>query len=121
MEENVTVSVPGSRAEFDTLFEVWKTAERVALVAADDLETLALDDGDHPAVLRRDTLGLAWDFVLPALFSGELKLIVHGAKELIRKLLERCLPAKGIVFDTEVAAYLLDAARGKYELPRLAL
>ena len=121
VEENVTVSVPGSRAEFETLFEVWKTAERVALVAADDLETLALDDGDHPAVLRRDTLGLAWDFVLPALFSGELKLIVHGAKELIRKLLERCLPAKGIVFDTEVAAYLLDAARGKYELPRLAL
>ena len=120
-EENVTVCVPGSKAEFDALLEVWKTAERVALTASDDLETLAVDDGAHPAVLRRDALGLAWDFVLPALFSGALRLLVHGSKELIRALLERCLPAEGIVFDTEVAAYLLDATRGKYELPRLTL
>ena len=120
-EENVTVCVPESKAEFDALLEAWKTAERVALTAAPDLETLALDDGRTPALLRRDALGLAWDFVLPALFSGALRLIVHGSKELIRGLLERCLPTNGIVFDTEVAAYLLDAARGKYELPRLTL
>ena len=120
-EENVTVCVPESKAEFDALLEAWKTAERVALTAAPDLETLALDDGRSPALLRRDALGLAWDFVLPALFSGALRLIVHGSKELIRGLLERCLPTNGIVFDTEVAAYLLDAARGKYELPRLTL
>ena len=120
-DENIVVSVPESRAEFDALLEAWKQAELVALAASDDLETLALDDGRSPALLRRDTLGLAWDFVLPALFSGQIKLLVHGAKELIRGLLDRCLPTGGIVFDTEVAAYLLDAARGKYELPRLAL
>ena len=120
-EENVTVSVPESKAEFDALLEAWKTAERVALTAAPDLETLALDDGRSPALLRREALGLAWDFVLPALFSGAVRLLVHGSKELVRALLERCLPTKGIVFDTEVAAYLLDAARGKYELPRLTL
>ena len=113
--------MPESKAVFDALLEAWKTAERVALTAAPDLETLALDDGRSPALLRRDALGLAWDFVLPALFSGALRLIVHGSKELIRGLLERCLPTNGIVFDTEVAAYLLDAARGKYELPRLTL
>ncbi len=117
----VTVSVPESRGEFDALLESWKQAELVALAASDDLETLALDDGDTPALLRRNNLGLAWDFVLPALFSGQVKLAVHGAKELIRGLLDRCLPTAGIVFDTEVAAYLLDAARGKYELPRLAM
>ena len=117
---NVTVCVPSSKAEFDALMAVWKTAEHVALSAAEDLETLALDDGTAPALLRREALGLALDFCLSALFSGEVRLLVHGSKELIRRLLERCLPTEGIVFDAEVAAYLLDAARGKYELGRLA-
>lgn len=114
-------ATPATKAEFDALLEGWKQAEYVALAAAEDLETIALDDGTHPALLTRAALGLAFDFVLPALFSGELRLAVHGSKELLRRLLERCLPAEGIVFDTELAAYLLDAARGKYELPTLAL
>ena len=93
----------------------------MALAASDDLELIALDDGQRPALLTRKDLGLAYDYALSALFSGELRLAVHGSKELLRRLLERCLPAEGIGFDTEVAAYLLDAARGKYELPTLAL
>ena len=118
---SVQLCVPESKAEFDTLLAGWKTADRVALRADPGLETLALDDGSHPALLRREALGLAWDFALAELFSGDVKLLVHGAKELQRTLLERCLPAEGVVFDAEVAAYLLDAARGKYELSRLAM
>ena len=114
-------AVPATKAEFDALLDAWKAAEYVALAVSGDLETLALTDGAHPALLSRSDLGLAWDFVLPALFSGQLRLAVHGSKELLRRLLELCLPTEGIVFDTEVAAYLLDAARGKYELPTLAL
>ena len=120
-EEDVNVRMPETRDEFEALLKGWKAAERVALTASEDLDTLALDDGASPALLRRDRLGPAYDFALTALFSGEVRLLVHGAKELQRRLLERCLPAEGIVFDTEVAAYLLDASRGKYELPRLAL
>ena len=119
--EQIVPVIPASKTELDALLELWRQAERVALAASEDLETLALDDGEHPAILRRRDLGMAYDFALNALFSGDLKLAVHGAKELQRRLLERCLPAEGIVFDTEVAAYLLDAARGKYELSRLAL
>ena len=117
---SAALCVPETKAEFDALLAGWKQAELVALAASDDLELLALDDGKAPALLSRQALGMAYDFALPALFSGGLKLAVHGAKELQRRLLERCLPADGIVFDTEVAAYLLDAARGKYELERLA-
>ena len=114
-------ATPSSKVEFDALLDGWKQAEYLALSAAEDLELIALDDGKNPALLSRAELGPAWDFVLPALFSGQLKLAVHGSKELLRRLLERCLPTDGVVFDTEVAAYLLDAARGKYELPTLAL
>ena len=37
----------------------------------------------------------------------------------MRDLLEAGLPAEGFVFDTALAAYLLDATAGKYDLPRL--
>ena len=114
-------TIPAAKAEFDALFEAWKKAEWVALAASEDLELIAVDDGRAPALLTRQALGAAYDDALRALFSGACRLAVHGAKELQRALLERCLPAEGIVFDTELAAYLLDAARGKYELERLAL
>ncbi|MBQ1372120.1 MAG: DNA polymerase I [Oscillospiraceae bacterium] len=118
----IQIQIPESRTELETLLAHWKQAERVALAASEDLELLALDDDDNkPVVLRRNRLGPAFDTVLSELFSGNIRLLVHGSKELLRRLLERCLPVEGIVFDTELAAYLLDAARGKYELPRLAL
>ena len=37
----------------------------------------------------------------------------------MRALLEQGLPADGFVFDTALAAYLLDATAGSYDLPRL--
>ena len=112
---------PETQAEFDALLARWKGADHVALAASEDLELLALDDGEHPVLLNRDRLGQVYNPALRTIFSGQVRLIVHGAKELQRALLERCLPTAGIHFDTEVAAYLLDAARGKYELSRLAL
>ena len=113
--------IPETRAEFDALFAGWKETDLVALQADADLETFAVCDGEKTALVSRRQLGLSYDFALSAMFSGEVKLAVHGAKELLRRLMERCLPTRGIVFDTEVAAYLLDAARGKYELSRLSL
>lgn len=91
----------------------------LAAALSDDLSLLAADDGEGMTVFARADLGDAFDNVLKALFSGRYPLLVHGAKALQRTLLERGLPAEGIVFDTEVAAYLLDAARGKYELELL--
>ena len=94
--------------------------QTVALRADPAFETLAADDGEGMTVLRREVLGEGWEAALRILFSGRIRILTHGAKELERRLIERGLPCRGIVFDTEVAAYLIDAARGKYELPRLA-
>ncbi len=43
----------------------------------------------------------------------------HHVKDLMRLLRENNLPAEGFVFDTALAAYLLDATAGSYELERL--
>ena len=50
------------------------------------------------------------------LFTEKIKKVTHNVKPLMRRLLEQGKQADGFVFDTAVAAYLLDATRGKYEL-----
>ena len=91
----------------------------VGLWAGPGLTPLALCADSEPLVLTAE--GEARRAALRALFDGRLRLVAHGSKELIRDLMQADLPWQGIVFDTEVAAYLLDSARGKYELARLAM
>ncbi len=54
-----------------------------------------------------------------ALFSEDVKKAAHHVKDLMRTLLDNGLPAEGFVFDTALAAYLLDATAGSYDLERL--
>ena len=53
------------------------------------------------------------------LFTDKIKKVTHDSKPLMRRLMEKDLPADGFIFDTAVAAYLLDATRGKYELSQI--
>ena len=59
--------------------------------------------------------------LLAALFSGRVKKVAHGVKELCRALLDEGVEPGGFVFDTELAAYLLDPTAGSYELRKLAM
>ena len=54
-----------------------------------------------------------WNALLNALFSADIKKVSHNVKDLMRTLLENGLPAEGFVFDTALAAYLLDATGGQ--------
>ena len=60
-----------------------------------------------------------WQALLAALFAADIPKVSHNVKDLMRALLDAGLPAEGFVFDTALAAYLLDATAGKYDLPRL--
>ena len=60
-----------------------------------------------------------WNALLGALFSADIKKVSHNVKDLMRALLENGLPAEGFIFDTALAAYLLDATAGSYDLQRL--
>ena len=117
-EETATVSVPDAAAAMQRLEAL--AGKTVAVCAGADFETLAVNDGKQMTLLTGTALGGGWEATLNALFSGKIQIWTHGAKELMRRLLARGLACEGIVFDTELAAYLIDAARGKYELPRLA-
>ena len=83
-------------------------APYVAVLAPAGLDALTLCDGKVCYALSR------------LLFSDRVRKAGHNIKDLMRALLDEGLPTDGFVFDTALAAYLLDATAGSYDLPRLA-
>ena len=74
-----------------------------------------LDDGEN-LMLHHNGKNYRFECFDERLFTEKIKKVTHNAKPLMRKLLEQGKSADGFIFDTAVAAYLLDATRGKYEL-----
>lgn len=95
-------------------------APYVAVLAPDGLDTLTLCDGKACYALSWEQLGDDYNAFLRLLFSDRVRKAGHNIKDLMRALLDEGLPTDGFVFDTVLAAYLLDATAGSYDLPRLA-
>ena len=94
-------------------------APYVAVLAPDGLDTLTLCDGKACYALSWAQLGDDYNAFLRLLFSARVRKAGHNIKDLMRALLDEGLPTDGFVFDTALAAYLLDATAGSYDLPRL--
>ena len=106
------------------LLAQWRQAESVTVYAVSDLSALSVqwDAGENAswaAELWTGDYQGDWQALLAALFAADIPKVSHNVKDLIRALLDAGLPAEGFVFDTALAAYLLDATAGKYDLPRL--
>ena len=94
----------------------------VPLFAAPGLRAFALLAQDTVYLLSSDSFSVAdWDTVTARLFAGEIKLVMHDAKPTYVELLEAGLAAQGVLFDTSIAAYLLDPTASAYDLERVAL
>ena len=120
----VTVERIGDRHRADAMLAQWRQAETVTVYALPDLSVLSVqwDTGEDTAVaaeLQKDTYTGDWHALLAALFSADVCKVSHNVKDMMRALLEQDLPIDGFVFDTALAAYLLDATAGSYDLPRL--
>ena len=117
--ETVTES---ARAE--ELLALWRKRDHISLLALPSLDGVAVEWGEESegrcAVIHRSGLTDYTGFI-KALFSGDIPKVSHNVKDLMRALLEEGFPAEGFVFDTALAAYLLDATAGSYDLPRLAV
>ena len=122
----VTATVVPVRTEDQArdLLAQWRQAESVTVYAVPDLSALSVqwDAGENAswaaALWTGDYQG-DWQALLAALFAADIPKVSHNVKDLMRTLLDAGLPAEGFVFDTALAAYLLDATAGKYDLPRL--
>ena len=110
-------------AQAEEFLALWRAADCVAVYALPDLSALAVEceaaDGSRAAELYADRYEGAWQALLTALLSGDIKKAAHNVKDLMAALLAQGLPIEGFVFDTALAAYLLDATAGSYDLQRL--
>ena len=114
-----TVDVTDSAA-LHTLEQAVTAAPYVAVLAPEGLDALTLCDGKACYALAWAQLGDDYNAFLRLLFSNRVRKAGHNIKDLMRALLAEGLPTDGFVFDTALAAYLLDATAGNYDLPRLA-
>ena len=114
-----TVDVADSAA-LRALEQAVTAAPYVAVLTPDGLDTLTLCDGKACYALSWAQLGDDYNAFLRLLFSARVRKAGHNIKDLMRALLDEGLPTDGFVFDTALAAYLLDATAGSYDLPRLA-
>ncbi|MGI5936831.1 MAG: DNA polymerase I, partial [Oscillospiraceae bacterium] len=102
------------------LMESIRGAEYVSLLPVDDLDAVQICDGKCAATVRWSQAGDGYNDFLRELFSGNVKKVSHNVKDLMGMLLKEGLPAEGFVFDTALAAYLLEATESNYSLPRLS-
>ena len=113
------------RARMEELLALWRTKERVEVLALPSLDVVCVEcwlspEESHAAIVRADSLDCYNDF-LRGLFAPDIKKAAHGVKALCRALLEEGVAPGGFVFDTEVAAYLLAPTDGSYDLEKLGL
>ena len=101
------------------LLQQFEKKAYVAIVSSQKLDAVAVDSGSGVYLFSRELLKDAYRTVLRELFSAKIQKITHDCKPLMRILLENGYGTEGFIFDTALAAYLLDATQGSYELERL--
>ncbi len=120
-ERTVRVEQVCTQSQAEELLSLWRKADHVSVLALPDLRgaVVVCEEADVTAELFFEKFSGDWNGLLRALFSPEIKKVSHNVKDLMRTLLENGLPADGFLFDTALAAYLLDATAGSYDLGRL--
>lgn len=95
-------------------------ADYVAVLPGEDISTLTLCDGKAVFKAEQITSGADWYRLIDALFSDGVRKVSHGVKDFMGLALQNNAEPKGFVFDTELAAYILDPTENSYPIERLA-
>jgi len=92
----------------------------VAVVPLDGLDRIELCDGE--AVYEADWVkcGERYPQLIRKIFSPDVKKTGHNVKELMRLLISEGLSTDGFVFDTALAAYLINSTENNYPLERIS-
>ena len=107
-------------AELPALLEAVKAAQVLAVDFAENLDRLELCDGKTVYAASWNACGDGYNELLQAVFSPDRPKLGHHVKELMNVLARENLSREGFVFDTALAAYLLDANESEYPLSRVS-
>ena len=110
----------GDAEGLSALLKAIDAAELIAVDCGESLDALELCDGKTVYTAARADCEEGYDALLDAVFAPEKRKLGHHIKELMN-LLERAARSRaGFVFDTALAAYLLDANESEYPLSRVS-
>ncbi|MDR0889512.1 MAG: DNA polymerase I [Oscillospiraceae bacterium] len=104
----------------DEMLRSFAAQKSVAVSFSQDFSAVAVAEPDGTSSFCKEDLGDFYEEFCRELLSEKIRKTAHDLKPLLRELLSRNLPTQGFVFDTALAAYLLDATRGKYALAQVA-
>ena len=110
-----------STEEIDALIEAINAAEQIAVYPLEGLDRIEVCDGKTVYDAAWNRCGEGYDRLLSVVFSPEIKKTGHNVKDLMGLLLKEGLSTEGFVFDTALAAYLLDATESDYALERISV
>ena len=108
-------------ADYNAISEAIKAADFVAVEMSADFDSIELCDGKCVYISRWGSLGDDYNRLLRLVFSAETKKISHNVKDLMSKLITEGLPLDGFIYDTALAAYLLEATESEYPPERVSM
>ncbi len=106
--------------ELKILEHMLTESEYVSASPMDGIDKIEVCDGKKVYSVAWEGIGESYNKFLKLLFSDKVKKISHGVKDVMGQLLKEGLSLEGFIFDTELAAYLLDATGSDYTPERLS-
>ena len=113
--------VDGDEGNIEELIAAAGAAPFVAVLPFEGLDRLEFCDGKAVYTAAWNQCGEGYNRLLKRLFSPEIKKVSHNVKNLMGLLLAEGLDTEGFLFDTALAAYLLEATDSDYSLPRISV
>lgn len=95
-------------------------ADYVSVLYGEGISAFTICDGEGIYSVSQLTAGEEWDAFTDALFSDRVRKVSHGVKDFMGHALAANITPRGFIFDTELAAYVLDPTESAYPVDRLA-
>lgn len=104
----------------DDFIKAISECEYLSLVALEGLDRIEICDGKHIYEADWTKCGESYKTILENVFSSKVKKAGHNIKELVGLLIAEGLNSDGFVFDTALAAYLINSTDNNYLLERVS-
>lgn len=108
-------------ASFGEISRAIQAADYIAVEMSPDFDSIELCDGKSVYTASWSGMGDDYNSLLRLVFSAETKKAAHNVKDLMSKLIFEGLPLDGFIYDTALAAYLLEATESDYPLERVSM
>ena len=106
--------------ELSKLLTNLKQADFVAVRLLENLDAVEIGQAEDVCVVAWNQVGESYHFFLRELFGPDVKKVGHHIKDSMRQLLHEGIYAENYIFDTALAAYLLEPTKSEYLLDEIA-